>query len=271
MWKKRCDACKKKNVPCNRKATFHYKGKLPEVFRAGLNEIKYDYVDSEQHFYPQYHVAATDMKALCKKQTTLQEVVNLGFTACGDQTQLKRSPARSWQHKIKETLQSDTLLAIIYFQGQSFLAFAAENLSITCVHRHAVSPVHFLHHVVCSFDFFCFSFHYAYLMSNCCFSTLGKRVINGVGWLDDRHGLSPILYWHSAPLCLHWSTIVPLCFHLLQCSLTIGLLHAMAFMMLLLVGWVIWNNKPLTIDYFVKKLRRFKCLTYFNLEKCHIF
>jgi len=27
----------------------------------------------------------------------------------------------------------------------------------------------------------------------------------------------------------------------------VGLLHAMAFMMLLLVGWVIWNNKPLTI------------------------
>jgi len=29
----------------------------------------------------------------------------------------------------------------------------------------------------------------------------------------------------------------------------IDLLHAMAFMMLLLVGWVIWNNKPLTIDH----------------------
>ena len=27
----------------------------------------------------------------------------------------------------------------------------------------------------------------------------------------------------------------------------VGLLHAMAFTMLLLVGWVIWNNKPLTI------------------------
>jgi len=30
------------------------------------------------------------------------------------QTQFRRShPARSWQHKIKETLQSDALLAII--------------------------------------------------------------------------------------------------------------------------------------------------------------
>ena len=41
-----------------------------------------------------------------------------------------------------------------------------------------------------------------------------QKMINGVGWLDDRHGLSPILY-DTAPLCLHWSTIVPLCFHLL--------------------------------------------------------
>jgi len=40
-------------------------------------------------------------------------------------------PARSWQLKIKETLQSNALLTIISFQGQSFLAFAAENLSIT--------------------------------------------------------------------------------------------------------------------------------------------
>jgi len=53
------------------------------------------------------------MKALCKKQTTLQAVVYLGFPARGDKLTLKRSPARSWQHKIKETVQSDPLLAII--------------------------------------------------------------------------------------------------------------------------------------------------------------
>ena len=49
---------------------------------------------------------------------------------------------------------------------------------LICVHRHAVSPVHFLHHVLCSFVFFlffCFSFRYAYLMTNCCFSTLVKK------------------------------------------------------------------------------------------------
>ena len=36
------------------------------------------------------------------------------------------------------------------------------------------------------------------------------------GWLTrwpPRSFANPI--WHSAPLCLHWSTIVPLCFHLL--------------------------------------------------------
>jgi len=27
----------------------------------------------------------------------------------------------------------------------------------------------------------------------------------------------------------------------------VGLLHAMAFMVLLLIGWVIWNNKPLPL------------------------
>ena len=43
---------------CSRKATSHYKGELQEVFRAGLNEIKYDYVGSKQHFYLQYRVAA---------------------------------------------------------------------------------------------------------------------------------------------------------------------------------------------------------------------
>ena len=41
--------CNVKNVRSNRKATFHYKGKLQEVFRTGLNEIKCEYVDSKQH------------------------------------------------------------------------------------------------------------------------------------------------------------------------------------------------------------------------------
>jgi len=37
----------------------------------------------------------------------------------------------------------------------------------------------------------------------------------------------------------------------------VDLLHAMAFMMLLLVGWVIWNNKPLTIDQSVLPVLRY--------------
>jgi len=55
---------------------------------ANLNEFKYDYVDSKQHLYLQYHVAATDMKALRKKQTTLQAVVFLGFPAPGNKLSL---------------------------------------------------------------------------------------------------------------------------------------------------------------------------------------
>ena len=78
-----------------------------------MNEIKYDYVDSKQHFYLEYHVAVTDMKALHKKQTTLEAVAYLGFPAPGDKLSLGLPPRRSWQHKIKETLQSDALLEII--------------------------------------------------------------------------------------------------------------------------------------------------------------
>ena len=54
---------------CSRKTTFHYKGKLQVVFRAGLIEIKYDYVDSKQHLYLQYHVATTEHR----HEATLQK------------------------------------------------------------------------------------------------------------------------------------------------------------------------------------------------------
>jgi len=97
-----------------------------------LNETKCDYVDSKQHFYLQYHVAATENRhesTLQKTNDTSTSGVPRVYRALG-QTQFKRSLARSWQHKIKETLQSDDLLAIISFQGQSFLAFALENSSI---------------------------------------------------------------------------------------------------------------------------------------------
>jgi len=86
---------------CSRKATFHYKGKLQDVFCSGLNEIKYDYIDSKQHFYLQYHVAATDMKALCKKQTTLQAVAYLGFPAPWDKLSLG-APTQPVRGSIKQ-------------------------------------------------------------------------------------------------------------------------------------------------------------------------
>jgi len=75
------------------KSDISLQDKLQEVFRTGLNEIKYDYVDSKQHFYLQYHVAATDMKALRKKQTTLQAVAYLGFPAPGDKLSLELPPS----------------------------------------------------------------------------------------------------------------------------------------------------------------------------------
>ena len=34
----------------------------------------------------------------------------------------------------------------------------------------------------------------------------------------------------------------------------VGLLHAMAFMVLLLIGWVIWNNKPLPLPTLLWRL-----------------
>jgi len=70
------------------------------------------------------------MKALRKKQTTLPAVAYFGFPAPGDNQFSHSHPVRSWQHKIKETLHSDALVVNILFQGQSFLAFATENLSI---------------------------------------------------------------------------------------------------------------------------------------------
>jgi len=53
--------------------------------------------------------------------------------------------------------------------------------------------------------------------------------------LDDRHGSSPILC-DTAPLFVYTDQILCHCFHLLLYSLMADLLHAMAFMVLLLVG-----------------------------------
>jgi len=80
---------------------------------------------------------------------------------------------------------------------------------LLCVHRHAHYICKFTsscHRVLCLFV--CFS-NYTYLISNCCFSTLFQKVINRVGWLDDRHRhwslTNPM--WHSDTLCLNWSVI----------------------------------------------------------------
>jgi len=56
---------------------------LQEVFRAALNDIKYDYLDFKQHFYLQYHVAATDMKALCKNKRHFKQWPTSDFPRLG--------------------------------------------------------------------------------------------------------------------------------------------------------------------------------------------
>jgi len=65
-----------------------------------LYEIKYDYVDFKQHFYLQYHVAATDMKALRKKNKRhMKQWLTLGFQHLG-QTQF-RAPTQPVRGSIK--------------------------------------------------------------------------------------------------------------------------------------------------------------------------
>jgi len=79
------------------------------------------------------------------------------------------------------------------------------------VHRHALSSVYFLHRArACGF---CFP-NCAYLISNYYVSTLVKSDKQG-GWLDDRHGLSPILY-DTVPLFVHTGQL--LCYYIFICS-----------------------------------------------------
>jgi len=79
-----------------------------------LKEIKYDYVDSKQHFL------STVLCCSNRHESTLQKANDTSSSGvprvsrAWGQIQFRPShPARSWQHKIKETLQSDSLLAII--------------------------------------------------------------------------------------------------------------------------------------------------------------
>jgi len=107
------DVCKKKNVRCNRKATFHYKGMLQKFFRAGLNEITR---------LRRFQTAFLSTVSCCsnRHESTFQKTNDTASSGvprvsrAWGQTQFKRShPARGMQRKIKETLQSDALLAII--------------------------------------------------------------------------------------------------------------------------------------------------------------
>jgi len=119
-------------VRCSRKATFHHKGKLQAYFRAGLNVFKYDYVDFKQHFCLYYQVAATDMKELCKKQTTHQAVAYLRFTVPGDKLSLGLPPSPFVAASIKETLQSDALLQLYNSKEKVFLPLLLKMYRLYC-------------------------------------------------------------------------------------------------------------------------------------------
>ena len=81
-------------------------------------------------------------------------------------------------------------------------------------HWHAVSPVHFLHHVLRSFVFLIF-FSLCLFDVQLLFLNTYQKMINGVVWLDDRHGLSPILY-DTAPLFVYTDQL--LCHFVFICS-----------------------------------------------------
>ena len=49
-------------------------------------------------------------------------------------------------------------------------------------------------------------------------------------------------------------TLISYCAIVFSFALMVGLLHAMAFMVLLLIDWVIWNNKPLPLPFVYNSL-----------------
>ena len=109
-------------------------------------------------------------------------------------------------------------------------------------------------HLYIFFAMFCVLLFFLLFFSLCLFdvqpllrNTCQKN--DNRGWLTrwpPRSFANPI--WHdTAPLFVYTDQLLCHCFHLISCSLLVGLLHAMAFIMLLLVGWVIWNNKPLSL------------------------
>jgi len=98
-----------------------------------LNEIKYDYADSKQHFYLQYHVAATENR----HETTLQKTNDISssgvprvYPAWG-QTQFKRSQPVRGSIK-KETLRSDALLQLSNSKDKVFVPFPLKIYRLYC-------------------------------------------------------------------------------------------------------------------------------------------
>ena len=94
------------------------------------------------------------------------------------------------------------------FLPQQIFSMRLESLS--CVHKPAFSSAIFPHFVLYLFAclFIC-SYFFQLLFSNTC-----ENVSNRVGWPHDFHDLFTNPMWCSDNVCLHWSVLLLLCFHI---------------------------------------------------------
>ena len=106
------------------------------------------------------------------------------------------------------------------FLPQQIFSMRLESLS--CVHKPAFSSAIFPHFVLYLFAclFIC-SYFFQLLFSNTC-----ENVSNRVGWPHDFHDLFTNPMWCSDNVCLHWSVLLLLCFHIFQFPWKIGYFFA---------------------------------------------
>ena len=94
-----------------------------------------------------------------------------------------------------------------------FISVCSGHMAVV-LHGCCSSPVHFLHHVLRSLVSL-FFFSLCLFDVQLLFLNTYQKMINGVGWLDDLHGLSPILY-DAAPLFVYTDQL--LCHCVFICS-----------------------------------------------------
>ena len=171
--------------------------------------VKYKYASKQKNLSHFHFYLSCSLRSLGKNKHKpnnffLMTEANPTFIAISE-TKLK---SKYILNKCKAKLKSN------YILNKSHQIPSLKFDALICVHRHAVSPVHFLRHVLRSFIFcFRFSFHYVNLMSNCCFSITCQKVIMGL--VDQMTGLSAILH-DTAPLFVYTDQL--LCHCVFICS-----------------------------------------------------